>query len=130
MMSGVWEEGCEKEGMMMVKVGDLGNREEASKMKVGGHDIMNQLAFQRVVKSTFVGKWRQDLPSSDNCGSTREGVHEHGEWQTAGGGQEKVNFGSKRVKNRKGEEVGVCWVWDLRVSKQWSTLLQKQKNKI
>jgi hypothetical protein len=28
---------------------------------VGGYNIMNQLAFQRVVKSTFVGEWRQDL---------------------------------------------------------------------
>ncbi|CAM6012875.1 unnamed protein product [Sphagnum balticum] len=78
--------------MMVVKVGDLGNHEEAKRMKVGGHDIMNQLAFQIVVKSTFVGKWRQDLPSNGSCGNTGEGAHEHGEWEATGGGQEKVNL--------------------------------------
>jgi hypothetical protein len=41
MMSGVWEGGCEKEGVLMLKVGDLGNHEEARRMKVGGHNIMN-----------------------------------------------------------------------------------------
>jgi len=30
-------------------------------MKVGSHNIMNWPAFKGVVKSTFVGKWRQDL---------------------------------------------------------------------
>jgi hypothetical protein len=30
-------------------------------MKVGGHNIMNQPIFQRVVKSTFAGEWKQDL---------------------------------------------------------------------
>jgi hypothetical protein len=61
MMNGVWEGGCEKEGVMMLKVGDLDNHEEARRMKVKGHNIMNQLASQGVVKSTFVGKWKQDL---------------------------------------------------------------------
>jgi hypothetical protein len=61
MMNGVWEGGCEKEGVMMVEVGDLGNHEEARRIKVGGYNIMNQLASQRVVKLTFVGEWKQDL---------------------------------------------------------------------
>jgi hypothetical protein len=61
MMSGVWEGGCEKEGMLMVEVRDFGNHEEARRMKVGGYNIMNQLAYQGVVKSTFVEEWRQDL---------------------------------------------------------------------
>jgi hypothetical protein len=56
MMSGVWERGCEREGVMMVETRDLGNHEEAKRMKVGSYNIMNQLAFQGVVKSTFVGE--------------------------------------------------------------------------
>jgi hypothetical protein len=55
MMSGTWE------GMMMVKEGNIGNHEETRKMKVGGYNIMNQPTSQGVVKSTFVGEWRQDL---------------------------------------------------------------------
>jgi hypothetical protein len=58
MMSGKWEGGCEKEGVMMVEVGDFGNHEGARRMKVGGYNIMNQLAPQRVLKSTFVGDWK------------------------------------------------------------------------
>jgi hypothetical protein len=46
MMSGAWEGGCEKEGVMMVEIRDLGNHEEARRMKVGGYNIMNRLAFQ------------------------------------------------------------------------------------
>jgi hypothetical protein len=38
-MSGTWERCCEKEGMMMVEARDLGNHEEARKMKVGGHNM-------------------------------------------------------------------------------------------
>jgi hypothetical protein len=53
-MSGVWEGNCEKEGVMMVEVQDRSNHEEARRMKVGGHNIMNQPTFQGVVKSTFV----------------------------------------------------------------------------
>ncbi len=30
-------------------------------MKVGGDNIMNHPSFQGVVKSTFVGEWKQDL---------------------------------------------------------------------
>jgi hypothetical protein len=60
MMSGTWEGGCEK-GMMMVEVGHLGNHEEARRTKVGGYNIMNQLASQQVVNSTFVEEWRHDL---------------------------------------------------------------------
>ncbi len=60
----------------MVKAGDLGNHDEARKMKVGGHNIINQPAFQGVVKSTFVGEWKQDFPSSGGCGNIGEGVHE------------------------------------------------------
>jgi hypothetical protein len=40
-MSGVWEGACEMEGVMMVKVGDRSDHEEARRMKVGGHNIMN-----------------------------------------------------------------------------------------
>jgi hypothetical protein len=54
-MSRAWEGGCE-EGVMMLKA-----NEEVRRMKVGSHNIMNQLAFQGVVKSTFVGEWRKDL---------------------------------------------------------------------
>jgi hypothetical protein len=61
MMNGVWERGREKEGVMMVEVGDFGNHEETRRMKVGGYNIMNQLASRGVVKSTFVEEWRQDL---------------------------------------------------------------------
>ncbi len=61
MMSGMWEGGCEKEGVLMVKARNFGNHEEARRMKVGGYNIMNQLASQGVVKSTFVEEWRQDL---------------------------------------------------------------------
>jgi hypothetical protein len=57
-MNGAWEGGCEKEGMIMLKAKDLNNHEEARRMKVGSHNIMNQLASQGVVKSTFVGEWR------------------------------------------------------------------------
>ncbi len=46
---------------MMVEVRDLGNHEETRRMKVGGHNIMNHPSFQKVVKSTFVGEWRQDF---------------------------------------------------------------------
>ncbi len=35
--------------------------EHKREMKVGGYNIMNRPPFQRVVRSTFVGKWRQDL---------------------------------------------------------------------
>jgi len=59
MMSGVWEGGCENEGVLMAR--DFGNHEEARRMKVGGYNIMNQLASQGVVKLTFVEEWRQDL---------------------------------------------------------------------
>jgi hypothetical protein len=41
MMSGVWERGCEKEGVMMIEARNLGNHEEARKMKVESHNIMN-----------------------------------------------------------------------------------------
>jgi hypothetical protein len=34
MMNGVWEGGCEKEGVMMVEVGNLGNHEEARRQEV------------------------------------------------------------------------------------------------
>jgi len=61
MMSGVREGGCEKEGVLMVKARDFGNHEEARRMKVGGYNIMNQLASQGMVKSTFVEEWRQDF---------------------------------------------------------------------
>jgi len=61
MMNGAWKGGCEKEGVIMLKVGNFGNHEEARRMKVGGHNIMNQLISQGVVKSTLVGEWRQDL---------------------------------------------------------------------
>ncbi len=60
-MSGTWEESCEKEIVMMVEAKDLGNHEEARRMKVGGYNIMNQPTSQGVVKSTFVGEWRQNL---------------------------------------------------------------------
>jgi len=87
MMNGVWEGGCEKEGVMMLEVGDLDNHKEARRMKVGGHNIMNQLAFQGVVKLTFVGKWKQDFQVVAVQG---RGTHEHGEWEVVGGGQAKV----------------------------------------
>jgi hypothetical protein len=61
MMSGTWEGGCEKEGVMMVEVGHFGNHEEARRTKVGGYNIMNQLASQQAINSTFVEEWRQDL---------------------------------------------------------------------
>jgi hypothetical protein len=54
MISGAWEGGCEKGGVMMIEIQDCSNHEEARKMKVGGHNIMNQPTFQGVVKSTFV----------------------------------------------------------------------------
>jgi hypothetical protein len=57
-MNGTWEGGCEKEGMIMLKARDLNNHEKARRMKVGSHNIMNQLASQGLVKSTFVGEWR------------------------------------------------------------------------
>jgi hypothetical protein len=41
MMSAAWERGYEKEGMIMLKARNLGNHEEARKMKVGGHNIVN-----------------------------------------------------------------------------------------
>jgi len=40
-MSGMWEGGCEKEGVMMVEVGDRRNHGEAKRMTVRGHNIMN-----------------------------------------------------------------------------------------
>ncbi len=45
----------------MVEARDPNNHEEIRRMKVGGHNIMNYPAFQGAVKSTFFGKWRQDL---------------------------------------------------------------------
>ncbi len=57
--------------------------------------------------------------SSNNggYGNTSVGIHEHGEWEAAGGGQagggqEKVLIPcqNKGVKNIKEEEVGGCWV--------------------
>jgi len=53
-MNGTWEGGCEKEGVMMVEARDRNNHEEAKRMKVRGHNIMNQPTSQGVVKSTFV----------------------------------------------------------------------------
>jgi len=41
MMNGTWEGGCEKEGVMMVEARDPNNHEDARRMKVGGHNIMN-----------------------------------------------------------------------------------------
>jgi hypothetical protein len=46
---------------MMVEAKNFGNHEEARKMKLEGCNIINQLTFQGVVKSTFVGEWRQVL---------------------------------------------------------------------
>jgi hypothetical protein len=43
-----------------------------------------------MVKSTFVGEWKQDFPRSGGCGNIGEGVHEHGEWEVASRGQGKV----------------------------------------
>jgi hypothetical protein len=40
MMSGTWEGGCE-ERVMMVEARDPNNHEEAKRMKVEGHNIMN-----------------------------------------------------------------------------------------
>jgi hypothetical protein len=40
-MSGEWEGGCEKEGVMMLQARNLNNHEEVRTMKVGGHNIMN-----------------------------------------------------------------------------------------
>jgi len=54
MMNGTWEGGCEKEGMRMVEARDHSTNEEAKRMKVKSHNIMNQPTFQGVVKSTFV----------------------------------------------------------------------------
>jgi hypothetical protein len=58
-------------------------------MKVGGHNIMNQLASQQVVVNIC---WRMEARSSSSggCGSARGGIHEHGEWEAASGGQTKV----------------------------------------
>ncbi len=70
----------------MLETRDLGNHEEARRMKVGGLNIMNQPASQRAVQSTFVGEWRQDL----QVVAVRGGTHEHGEWEAIGGGQTKV----------------------------------------
>ncbi len=72
---------------MMLEVGDLDNHKKARRMKVGGHNIMNQLASQGVVKSTFVGKWKQDLQVMAMHGG---GIHEHGEWEVVTGSQTKV----------------------------------------
>jgi len=60
-MNGAWKGSCEKEGVMMLKIGNLGNHEEARRTKVGGQNIMNQLVSEGVVKSTLVGEWKQDL---------------------------------------------------------------------
>ncbi len=46
--------GCEKEGGMMAEAKDPNNHEEARRIKVGGHNIMNQPAFQGVVRSTLL----------------------------------------------------------------------------
>jgi hypothetical protein len=40
-MNGTWEGGCDKEGVMMLEARDFDNHEEARRMKVGGHNIMN-----------------------------------------------------------------------------------------
>jgi hypothetical protein len=40
-VSGTWKGGCEKEGVIMLETRDLGNHEEARRMKVGGLNIMN-----------------------------------------------------------------------------------------
>jgi hypothetical protein len=90
MMSGVWEGGCEKEGVMMLKARDFGNHEEARRMKVGNHNIMNQPTSQGEVKSTFVGKWRQDLQVVVVVAVQGGRTHKHGEWEVVGGGQAKV----------------------------------------
>jgi hypothetical protein len=54
MMNGTWVGGCEKEGGMMAEAKDPNNHEEARRIKVGGHNIMNQPAFQGVVRSTLL----------------------------------------------------------------------------
>jgi hypothetical protein len=41
MMNGMWEGGCEKEGVLMVETRYFGNHEEAKRMKVGSYNIMN-----------------------------------------------------------------------------------------
>jgi len=53
-MSGTWEGGCEKEGVMIVEAKDYNNHEEARRMKVGGHNITDRPTSQGMVKSTFV----------------------------------------------------------------------------
>jgi hypothetical protein len=55
-MSGMWEGGCEKKKVVMVEERDLSNHEEARRMKVVDHDIINQPTSQGMVKSTFVGE--------------------------------------------------------------------------
>jgi hypothetical protein len=57
-MSGMWEGGCEKKKVVMVEERDLSNHEEARRMKVVDHDIINQPTSQGMVKSTFVGEWK------------------------------------------------------------------------
>ncbi len=47
--------------------------------------------------------------SSGGCGSIGGGMHEHGEWEVAGGSQAKVLrvVGVRGLGIKKGEEVGV-----------------------
>ncbi len=90
-MSGVWEGGCEKERVMMVEAGDLGNHEEARKMKVGSYNIIashhhEPSSFSRIGQVNIC--WRMEARSSNcgNCGNAWRGAREHGEGEAASGG--------------------------------------------
>jgi hypothetical protein len=65
-MNGVWEGVCEKEGVMMLKAGNLGNHEEARRMKVGGHNIMS---FPRNGQVNICWKMEAKSSNSGSCGS-------------------------------------------------------------
>jgi hypothetical protein len=134
-MNGAWEEGCKKEEVMMVVVrkGMKSWKSWEGKEDEGGrpqHHV--PVNFSKTCQVNI--HWRMEAKSSSNdgYGNICVGIHEHGEWEVASGGQEKElrPCRSKAIRNIKQKEVGGCWVWDLGINKEWSDFLQKQENKI
>ncbi len=92
-MSGMWEGGYKQEGVMMVvvKKGMRSWKSWEGKEDEGGRPQHHEpTSFSKSCQINICR--RMEIISSSNGGydNTCVGIHEHGEWEVAGGCQEKV----------------------------------------
>ncbi len=88
-MSGAWEGGCKKEGVMVVVVrkGMKSWKSWEGKEDEGGRPQHHEpTSFSKTCQVNI--HWRMEARSSSNgdYGSTGVRTHEHGEWEVAGEG--------------------------------------------